>query len=205
MSQVSPVLCRAPKESTFDTRARLGRISLKEGAMEKSISLFCIYFDFSTLRDCVESLRSLDYRTQDISLVFPETAISKGFSARAGAKSLRPDDRSDSNALVVGSLGWLTYVSPSTPDELGAILATLGIPAYDVERYENRIRNGGILVSVRCFSSHLAIGLRDVLRETGAQEISSRGALSLARETRESSRRVQGRISYRAGDTQIVQ
>jgi hypothetical protein len=96
-------------------------------------------------------------------------------------------------------------VSPSTPGELGAILAGLGIPVYDVERYENRIRNGGILVSVRCFSSALATSLKDVLRETGAQEISSRGALNLVRETRASSRRVQGRISYRAGNTQIMQ
>lgn len=172
--------------------------------MDKPISLFCIYFDFSTLRDCVESLRSLDYRTQDISLVFPETAISKTFSARCGAGSQRNVDRAESNSLVVGSLGWLTYVSPSAPGELGAILAGLGIPVYDVERYENRIKNGGILVSVRCFSSHLATSLREVLRETGAQEISSTGTRSPVRETRESPRPAQARISYRASDTQIT-
>ena len=51
----------------------------------------------------------------------------------------------------------------------------LGIPEYEAKRYEGRIREGGILVSVHCDSSEEIDRARNVLVRAGAQDVSSAG------------------------------
>ena len=65
-------------------------------------------------------------------------------------------------AGAVGALGGIT----------GA-LAGLGIPEYEAKRYEGRVRKGGILLSVHADDSQWAKRGREVLNETGAEDISS--------------------------------
>jgi hypothetical protein len=50
----------------------------------------------------------------------------------------------------------------------------MGIPQYEAKRYEGRIKEGGILVSVHCDNSEWVSRAKDLLKETGAEDISSR-------------------------------
>src|SRR5436305_3203787 len=63
---------------------------------------------------------------------------------------------------VVGALGGIT----------GGLIG-VGIPEYEAKRYEGRIRNGGILLSVHCDNSDWVKRALDVLTHTGATDIAT--------------------------------
>ena len=54
----------------------------------------------------------------------------------------------------------------------GALIG-MGIPEYEAKRFEGRVKKGGILVSVHCDSSDWATKAKDILKHTGADDISS--------------------------------
>jgi hypothetical protein len=60
---------------------------------------------------------------------------------------------------------------------IGALVG-MGIPEYEAKRYEGRIREGGVLLSVHCDTSEEVTRAKDVLKLTGAQDISSTGEAS---------------------------
>jgi len=59
----------------------------------------------------------------------------------------------------------------------GALIG-MGIPEYEAKRYEGRIANGGILLSVHCDTSDEIKRAKDILRGMGAEDISSTGESS---------------------------
>jgi hypothetical protein len=70
-------------------------------------------------------------------------------------------------AGVGGTVGGLT----------GALIGA-GIPEYEAKRFEGRIKDGGILVSVHCDNSEWTSRAKDILEKTGAQDVSSAGEAS---------------------------
>lgn len=67
-------------------------------------------------------------------------------------------------AGVGGAIGGLT----------GALVG-MGIPEYEAKRYEGRVKDGGILLSVHSDNSDETKKAKDILESTGAQDISSTG------------------------------
>jgi hypothetical protein len=67
---------------------------------------------------------------------------------------------------------------------IGALVG-MGIPEYEAKRYERRIKEGGVLLSVHCDTSDELTRARDLLEETGAEDISSTGEKSVGREGEE--------------------
>ena len=59
----------------------------------------------------------------------------------------------------------------------GALIG-LGIPEYEAKRYEGRIQKGGILLSVHCDTSDEIKRAKEVMKSTGADDISSTGESS---------------------------
>lgn len=59
----------------------------------------------------------------------------------------------------------------------GALIG-MGIPEYEAKRYEGRVKNGGILLSVHSDSSDSTKRAKMILEATGAQDISSTGEAS---------------------------
>jgi hypothetical protein len=59
----------------------------------------------------------------------------------------------------------------------GALIG-MGIPEYEAKRYEGRVKDGGILLSVHADDSDWARRAKDVLERTGAEDISSTGEAS---------------------------
>jgi len=54
----------------------------------------------------------------------------------------------------------------------GALIG-MGIPEYEAKRYEGRVKDGGILLSVHCENPELKKLAKDILERTGAKDISA--------------------------------
>jgi hypothetical protein len=60
---------------------------------------------------------------------------------------------------------------------IGALVG-MGIPEYEAKSYEGRIKDGGVLLSVHCDTSDEVTRAKDLLKTTGAEDISSTGEAS---------------------------
>jgi hypothetical protein len=58
---------------------------------------------------------------------------------------------------------------------LAGALIGLGIPEYEAKRYEGRIKRGSILLSVHCDDSDWARRAKNILSQTGAEDVASTG------------------------------
>ena len=170
----------------------------------KNTAAFGIYPDEASLRNAVQTLENEGFRTTDISVLFPVNEGTKDFAHEKGTKA--PEGAAmgaGSGAVVGGALGWLagigTLAIPGVGPFIaaGPIMAALagagvggaagglvgalagaGIPEYEAKRYEGRIKNGGILLSVHCDNSEWTSKAKDILERTGAEDVSSTGEAS---------------------------
>ena len=69
---------------------------------------------------------------------------------------------------------------------VGALVG-MGIPEYEAKRYEGRVKEGGILVSVHCDSSEEVSRAKDLLKRAGGEDVSSAGEKSVSSHTVERS------------------
>ena len=74
---------------------------------------------------------------------------------------------------IMGALAGLG-VGGAVGGIVGALVG-MGIPEYEAKRYEGRIKEGGILLSVHCDTSEQIDRAKDTLKRTGAEDISSAG------------------------------
>jgi hypothetical protein len=57
-------------------------------------------------------------------------------------------------------------------------LIGVGIPEFEAKRYEGRLQNGGILLSVHCDTSEDIKRAKEVMTRTGGEDVSSTGEAS---------------------------
>ena len=58
---------------------------------------------------------------------------------------------------------------------LAGALIGMGIPEYEAKRYEGRVKEGGILLSVHSDNSDWTKRAKQILERTGADDVSSTG------------------------------
>jgi hypothetical protein len=151
----------------------------------------------------VDTLCTDGFRTTDISALFPDNADSRedhtygnrsdgavaGLGAGAaigGALGLL----AGIGALAVPGFGPFITAGPimgalagaaaiGTLGGVAGALVGLGMPEHEAKRYEGRIRNGGILLSVRCDDVEWSRRAKSILKTTGAHDIASTEEASL--------------------------
>jgi hypothetical protein len=74
---------------------------------------------------------------------------------------------------IMGALAGLG-VGGAVGGLVGALVG-MGIPEYEAKRYEGRVKDGGILLSVHCDTSDEITRAMAILEQTGAEDISSSG------------------------------
>jgi hypothetical protein len=84
---------------------------------------------------------------------------------------------------IMGGLAGLG-VGGAVGGVIGALVG-LGIPEYEAKRYEGRLKKGGVLLSVHCDTSEQISRAKDLLKGTGAEDISSTGESSHNVETKD--------------------
>jgi hypothetical protein len=57
---------------------------------------------------------------------------------------------------------------------IGALVG-MGIPEYEAKRYEGMVKQGRVLLSVHCDNSDWVKRAKDLLKQTGAEDIGSAG------------------------------
>ena len=167
----------------------------------KNTAVFGIYPDRTAVEEAVEQLRSAGFRSTDISVLFPENKGTEDFAHEKNTKA--PEGAATggvAGGIAGGALGWLTGIGALAIPGLGPFIAAgpivaalagagavgatggiigalvgMGIPEYEAKRYEGRIREGGVLLSVHCDAGDWAKRAKDILQHTGAQDIASSG------------------------------
>jgi hypothetical protein len=150
--------------------------------LASNTTVFGIYPDFVTLRASVDSLKALGFRDDDISVLFPERAVSRTLpmelevpaaNSREIERQTEPEIEPEIEPLIGGNLSFLTYIQSAGAGTVSGALTYLGVPTAEAERYECRIRNGEVLVGVRSESTNQAELATEVLVETGAANVSA--------------------------------
>lgn len=167
----------------------------------KNTAVFGIYETRPATEEAVDALRRASFRSEDISALFPDNAGTKDFAYEKHTKA--PEGAATgatSGAVVGGVLGWLTGIGLIAIPGIGPFIAAgpimaalagagavgmvggvvgalvgMGIPEYEAKRYEGRVKHGAILLSVHCDNSEWVKRAEEVLKSTGAEDISSSG------------------------------
>lgn len=169
--------------------------------MVKNTAVYGIYNSRPKVEEAVEALKDAGFRNEDISVLFPEGGGNKEFAVEKGTKA--PEGGATggiSGAAIGGALGWLVGIGSlaipgvgpfiaagpimaalagagagGTVGWLAGVLIGMGIPEYEANRYEGRIKQGGILLSVHADDSDWKNKGKEILKRTGADDIGTKG------------------------------
>jgi Protein of unknown function (DUF3341) len=167
----------------------------------KNTAVFGIYPTYDSVESGVEALKTAGFRSTDISVLFSDNQGSKDFAHEKGSKA--PEGATagaGTGAVAGGILGWIVGIGALAIPGVGPFIAagpimvalagvgvggTIGgitgaligmeIPEYEAKRYEGRVKDGGILLSVHSDDSSWTKRAKEVLERTGAQDIASTG------------------------------
>lgn len=176
----------------------------------KNTAVFGIYSNRESVNTAVDALKAADFRNTDISVLFPDNPGTKEFAHEKNTKA--PEGATTgagTGAVLGGGLGWLAGIGALAIPGVGPFIAAgpimaalagagvggavggvtgalvgMGIPEYEAKRYEGRIKDGGILLSVHSDNSEWTKKAKEILEQTGAQDVSSTGEASVSDESR---------------------
>jgi hypothetical protein len=169
--------------------------------MGKNIAVFGIYQTRGEAEYAVDALRTEGFRNTDVSVLFPKNKGTKDFAVEKNTKAPEGTATGVTTGGVIGGvLGWLTGIGALAIPGVGPFIAAgpivaaiagvgvggavggiagaligMGIPEYEAKRYEGRIKDGGILLSVHCDDGNWTRTAKTVLERTGAQDVASAG------------------------------
>jgi hypothetical protein len=168
---------------------------------DKTTSVFGIYPTIGQAERGVDALVNGSYSNDDISVLAPDRQGTKDFAHEKHTKA--PEGATTGAAAggaVGGTLGLLAGVGALAIPGLGPFIAAgpimgalaglgvggavgglvgalvgMGIPEYEAKRYEGRVKDGGVLLSVHCSTADEVTRAKTILEQTNAEDISSSG------------------------------
>src|ERR1700722_17964256 len=137
-------------------------------------SVFCIATTREQADQIVAWLKDSGFSNNDISVLFPDKGTTRDFAHQKSTKA--PEGAvagAGTGGVLGGALGWLAGIGALAIPGLGPVMAAgpiaaalsgvavgaavggiagalvgMGIPEYEARRYEGKIRDGNILISV---------------------------------------------------------
>lgn len=177
--------------------------------MASDKAVFGIYPTYASVETAVDTLKRQGFRSTDISVLFPANVGGRDFAHEKGTKA--PEGASTgagTGAVAGGVLGWLVGIGALAIPGVGPFIAAgpimaalagagvggavggiagaligMGIPEYEAKRYEGRVKDGGILLSVHTDDSDWADRAKKVLEQTGATDIATASEASAEKPT----------------------
>jgi hypothetical protein len=178
----------------------------------KKTAVFGIYPTTADAEQAVSALVVEGFSNADISVLLPDKQGSRDFAHEKHTKA--PEGTTTgatAGGVIGGALGLLAGIGAIAIPGIGPFIAAgpimgalagvgaggavggligaltgMGIPEYEAKRYDGRVRNGGVLLSVHCDTSQQITRAKEVLKRTGADDIasSSEEAVGTGRDTK---------------------
>ncbi len=165
----------------------------------KNIAVFGIYPTRQDVYAAIDELKAAGFSNQSVSVLFPDHSESQNLAHEKSTKAPEGAATGATSGIVVGgALGWLAGVGAIAIPGVGPLIAAgpilamlagsgiggtvagiaggligMGIPEYEAKRYEGFVKDGGILISVHTDTSAKRDKAKEVLKQTGARDISS--------------------------------
>jgi hypothetical protein len=145
----------------------------------------------------VEQLKAAGFSPNDISVLLPDKTGTKDFAHEHHTKA--PEGAATgagTGGILGGTLGWLVGIGALAIPGLGPFIAAgpimaalsgaaagaalggiagaligLGIPEYEAKRYEGKIREGHVLISVHTDDRTERSRAKEILERAGAQDV----------------------------------
>ncbi len=159
-----------------------------------------------------DQLKDAGFTENDVSVLFPDKEGSKDFAHEQHTKA--PEGAATggaSGAVLGGALGWMVGIGALAIPGLGVFIAAgpimaalagaaggaaaggltgaligMGIPEYEAKRYEGKVKDGNILLSIHTEDSKERDRAKKILENGGAEDISYTGEASVPKEQRRS-------------------
>src|SRR6202000_1122369 len=160
-----------------------------------------IYPESSQAELAVDAFIAAGFASSNISVLLPDTQSTQAFAHHKDTKA--PEGTAigvTAGGAIGGVLGLLAGIGALAIPGVGPLIAAgpimaalaglgvggavggivgalvgMGIPEYEAKRYEGRVKDGGILVSVHCESSEEVSKAKEVLKRSGAADVASSG------------------------------
>jgi hypothetical protein len=170
----------------------------------KNTAVFGIYRTIGQAEDTVNRLVAAGFTNDDISVLLPDNESTRNFAHKKDTKA--PEGTATgvtAGGAIGGTLGLLAGIGALAIPGVGPLIAAgpimgalaglgvggavggligaligMGIPEYEAKRYEGRVKEGGILLSAHCDTSEEIDRAKDILKQTGAEDIASSGESS---------------------------
>jgi len=170
----------------------------------KNTAVFGICNSGPQLEQTVDSLKLAGFRSDDISVLFPDKEGTRDFAYEKHTKAPEGAAAGAGAGVVVGgTLGWLVGIGALAIPGLGPFIAAgpimaalagagvggtvgglagalvgMGIPEFEAKRYEGLVKKGGILLSVHSDNGDWAKKAKEILERAKLNDISSTGEAS---------------------------
>ncbi|PYI81036.1 MAG: hypothetical protein DME26_20585 [Verrucomicrobia bacterium] len=164
-------------------------------------SVFCIATSLNQAEVIVDRLKGAGFSNNDISALFPERGSTRDFAHKKSTKA--PEGATagaGTGAALGGVLGWLAGIGALAIPGFGPLIAAgpiaaalsgaavggamgglagalvgLGMPEYEAKRYEGKVRDGNILISVHADDSDEIDRAKEIFEDAGAEDIATAG------------------------------
>jgi hypothetical protein len=160
-------------------------------------AVFCLAKTEAQAISIVEQLKVVGFSPNDISVLFPDKTGTKDFAHEHHTKA--PEGAATgvgAGTVLGGALGWLVGIGALAIPGLGPFIAAgpimaalsgaaagaalggitgaligVGIPEYEAKRYEGKIREGNVLISVHTEDRHARSRAKEIFERAGAEDI----------------------------------
>jgi len=172
----------------------------------KNTAVFGIFTSRTQAERGVDALVAAGFRSDDISVLAPDKLATRELATEKNTKA--PEGTATGAAAggaLGGTLGLLAGIGALAIPGLGPFIAAgpivgalagagagaatggligalvgMGIPEFEAKRYEGRVKDGGVLLSVHCDNSEWTGKAKDILKTVGATDVSSAGEKSMS-------------------------
>lgn len=173
-----------------------------------SKAVFCIAKSEDQANRIVDRLKAANFSYNDISVLFPDKSTTKNFAHEKNTKAPEGAVTGAGTGAVAGAaIGWLAGIGLLAIPGIGPFIAAgpilaalsgaavggtvggitgalvgMGIPEFEAKRYEGRVIDGNILISVHSESGDETSRAKKIFEEAGAEDISSAGEAGVAKQ-----------------------
>jgi len=168
-------------------------------------SALCLAGSVSQAEQIVNRLKDAGFSSNAISALLPDKEGTRDFAHEKGTKAPEGAATGAGSGVVLGgALGWLAGIGALAIPGVGPFVAAgpilaalsgaavggtvggiagaligLGIPEYEAKRYEGKIKEGNVLISVHTEDSDQVKRAKEIFEECGARDISTAGEASV--------------------------